>query len=449
MNNSATIKGGISFPQGHGSLMHNNRAYPKDRLPKNIDQDRTITNQKYEKNYKTVRAAYKDIFQKSVDEYNQKQKRADRKITSYYDKIQESKHGEHLFYEDVLQQGKKEIFDEHPELREVVKECLQEYVEKFEERNTHLKIIGAYIHMDEASPHLHLDYIPVADGYSNGMKQRNALDRAMKQMGFLPQKESKKNNATKMQKERERQVFKDICIAHGLEVEEEKSLNRNSLTPEEYRSAITTARDQGFKQAQTEFEELTKATADPSRNEHVKKALFSNDVKVPKEVQDKAQEALTIVGNLSQEKQRAEQEAQRIKAVANKTAENTKQRAQDMLDAANDFYQQQQAELDQAKQKAQEIEQQANAYRDEQRKQANQYWERVQRGAVDNLNAQYNNALDKKKLTAKQISQIYNTQNEFQQQLRQKMRYPNEYEQFKNKMQHIEYRRNTRSDDPR
>lgn len=52
--------------------------------------------------------------------------------------------------------------------------------------------------MDEASPHLHLDYIPVADGYSNGMKQRNALDRAMKQMGFLPQKESKKNNATKM-----------------------------------------------------------------------------------------------------------------------------------------------------------------------------------------------------------------------------------------------------------
>lgn len=58
-----------------------------------------------------------------------------------------------------------------------------------------------------------------------------------------------------------------------------------------------------------------------------------------------------------------------------------------MLDAANDFYQQQQAELDQAKQKAQEIEQQANAYRDEQRKQANQYWERVQRGAVDNLNA--------------------------------------------------------------
>ena len=334
MNNSATIKGGISFPQGHGSLMHNNRAYPKDRLPKNIDQDRTITNQKYEKNYKTVRAAYKDIFQKSVDEYNQKQKRTDRKITSYYDKIQESKHGEHLFYEDVLQQGKKEIFDEHPELREVVKECLQEYVEKFEERNTHLKIIGAYIHMDEASPHLHLDYIPVADGYSNGMKQRNALDRAMKQMGFLPQKESKKNNATKMQKERERQVFKDICIAHGLEVEEEKSLNRNSLTPEEYRSAITTARDQGFKQAQTEFEELTKATADPSRNEHVKKALFSNDVKVPKEVQDKAQEALTIVGNLSQEKQRAEQEAQRIKAVANQIAKNTTQEAQKKLDAA-------------------------------------------------------------------------------------------------------------------
>ena len=29
-----------------------------------------------------------------------------------------------------------------------------------------LKLIGAYIHMDEASPHLHLDYVPVAHGYS-------------------------------------------------------------------------------------------------------------------------------------------------------------------------------------------------------------------------------------------------------------------------------------------
>ena len=44
-----------------------------------------------------------------------------------------------------------------------------QYIEGFEDRNPGLELIGAYIHMEEASPHMHFDYIPVAEGYKNGV----------------------------------------------------------------------------------------------------------------------------------------------------------------------------------------------------------------------------------------------------------------------------------------
>ncbi len=94
---------------------------------------------------------YQEIFGDALEQYNSKQKRADRKIEDYYDHIQKSKNGEKLFYEDVVQWGKKEDFQK-PETRERAKEALVKYVEGFEERNPNLKLIGAYIHMDEASP---------------------------------------------------------------------------------------------------------------------------------------------------------------------------------------------------------------------------------------------------------------------------------------------------------
>lgn len=85
-----------------------------------------------------------------------------------------------------------EDFRAEPQLREKAKECLVEYARTFEARNPNLKLIGAYVHMDEASPHLHVDYIPVARGYKTGLQARNSLDKAMKQMGYTPVKESRK-----------------------------------------------------------------------------------------------------------------------------------------------------------------------------------------------------------------------------------------------------------------
>lgn len=216
--------------------MHNRREYEKYglRTPDNIDVSKSLENIILVD--KDIKQAYQEIFGEALEKYNCKQKRADRRIVDYYDHIKKSKNGEKLFYEDVVQWGDKDDF-QNPQTREKAKDALVKYVKDFEERNTNLKLIGAYIHMDEASPHLHLDYIPVAHGYSRGLETRNSLDKAMKQMGYQPEHESRKHNATKLWKDDERLFFGEICRNLGLEVEVERESTRKNLSVEEYKEA--------------------------------------------------------------------------------------------------------------------------------------------------------------------------------------------------------------------
>ena len=250
--------GRVSMPQGKGSQMHNRREYEKygKPTPDNIDVSKSHENITLVD--RDIKEAYREIFGEALDKYNAKQKRADRNIEDYCDHIKKSKNGEKLFYEDVVQWGSKDDF-QNPQTRERAKEALVKYVEGFEERNPNLKLIGAYIHMDEASPHLHLDYVPVAHGYSRGLSTRNSLDRAMKEMGFAPENESRKNNATKLWKENERSVFGEICRNMGLEVEAERKA-RGSLSVDEYKKA----RDQMIGEIEQEKEAIV-AEVEPLR----------------------------------------------------------------------------------------------------------------------------------------------------------------------------------------
>jgi hypothetical protein len=250
--------GRVSMPQGKGSQLHNRREYEKigKPIPDNIDVSKSSENIILVD--KDIKQAYREIFGEALEQYNAKQKRADRKIEDYCDHIKKSKNGEKLFYEDVVQWGSKEDFQK-PETRQKAKEALIEYVNTFQERNPNLKLIGAYIHMDEASPHLHLDYVPVAHGYTRGLATRNSLDKAMKEMGFQPEKESRKNNATKLWKESERSVFGEICRNMGLEVEAERKA-RGSLSVDEYKKA----RDQMIGKIEQEKEAIV-AEVEPLR----------------------------------------------------------------------------------------------------------------------------------------------------------------------------------------
>lgn len=253
------------MPQGRGNRQHNLRNYGEGKLPSNVDASRTEQNIVWKD--ETTAHAYHRIFDDAVSEYNAKQKRKDRQIKDYRTHILNSKNGEKEFYEDVLQWGKQEDFIEHPEWCDIAKECLLEYIEGFEDRNPGLELIGAYIHMDEASPHMHFDYIPVAEGYKTGVQKRNSLDRAMRNLiairtgsEYSPRPDEKDasgkctDNATKQWKEMERAHFKKICVRRGLVVDGEiKTPERDSLSVLEYKAEM---RKQEIQQLEAQEKEL-------------------------------------------------------------------------------------------------------------------------------------------------------------------------------------------------
>lgn len=240
------MKGSISFVQGKGSLMHNKREYEKyDRpMPENIDRNKITENLWIVD--RDLKEVYDEAFGEAIEKYNSKQTRKDRKITSYIDKIEKSKNGEKVFYEDVVQFGDKELFEKNPEARQTAKKCLIDYCKSFKERNPNLAVVGMYIHMDEKSPHVHIDYVPVAHGYSRGLEARNSLDKALKEQGIEIESgadEGRYNNVTKAWKNRERKAFKQICQEHGLEVAEEQPSHRAYLTPQRYREEVEKERE--------------------------------------------------------------------------------------------------------------------------------------------------------------------------------------------------------------
>ena len=226
----------ISFVKGKGSISHNNR----DFIAENVDRQRTEWNVEYIK--QPIREAYNQLFGEAIAEYNAKQKRKDRQVTDYLKDIKNSGNGEKQFYEIVVQIGKKDdtgVLDSEGNLSvdaKAASEILDEYARSFQERNPNLYLFNAVLHMDEATPHLHLDYIPVAHGYKTKMHTRNSLTKALQEMGIAPAV-SKTDNETTHWQEREREYLKGLCLERGIEVEI-LGVKRDNYTIPEYKAAI-------------------------------------------------------------------------------------------------------------------------------------------------------------------------------------------------------------------
>ena len=115
-------------------------------------------------------------------------------------------------------------------------EVLDRYARTFQERNPNLYLFNCVMHLDEATPHLHIDYIPVAHGYKNGMKTRNSLTKAFQQMGFA-KAVSRKQNETVAWQERERGYLTELCREKGIEIEV-LGVQRDNLSLPEYKAAM-------------------------------------------------------------------------------------------------------------------------------------------------------------------------------------------------------------------
>lgn len=227
---------GVSFSQNKGNLSHNERKF----YTNNIDIDRSKDNLQF---YSlSVEEAYKEYFGNAIDEYNRTQKRKDRlkSVDKYLFELRENEHkkgAEKPFYEIVVQIGDKNTCNilNNKEQAENAKNVLIEYVKGWQDRNPNLRVFNATIHMDETTPHLHLDYIPVATGYKQGLKVRNSLSKALECQG-LGKGVGRNDNASIRWQKQEREVIKDLAINHGFKIEE-KGVDRPHLSVSEYKRA--------------------------------------------------------------------------------------------------------------------------------------------------------------------------------------------------------------------
>ena len=162
---------------GKGSLNHNSRKFHA----KNTDPNRTHWNVEYcNENIKDV---YHELFDEALKRYNDKQTRKDRKIDDYYEKIRSGKQ-EKLFHEVILQIGDKDNMGSETMEGQLAAKILDEYMKGFQERNPTLRVFAAHLHLDEATPHLHIDFIPYVTGSKRGLDTRVSLKQALSSLGF-------------------------------------------------------------------------------------------------------------------------------------------------------------------------------------------------------------------------------------------------------------------------
>ena len=167
----------ISAMVGKGSVNHNSRKFKAE----NVDGERSHLNIDYCN--KPMKKIYHELFDEALKRYNEKQTRADRRIENYYEKIRNSKQ-EKPFHELILQIGDKENMSAESENGQLARQILDEYYRGFQERNPNLKVFSAHLHMDEATPHLHIDFVPFTTGSKRGLDTRVSLKQALAAQGF-------------------------------------------------------------------------------------------------------------------------------------------------------------------------------------------------------------------------------------------------------------------------
>lgn len=217
----------VSFRVDSGFLDHNNRVITAH----NVDILRTADNVTYTKI--DLMQFYEQVFGEALAEYNAKQKRADRQIPDYYEHVKNSGKGK-LFYEVVVQFGDLHDCGLGSENWNTAKSMLDNYMREFEQRNPNLKVFNAVMHLDESTPHLHIDFVPVAHKGQRGMPLKNSMSGALREQGFSSA--NRMENEWTAWSESERSVMEQILLKHGLR-REDKNVHRPHLSVEDFKKA--------------------------------------------------------------------------------------------------------------------------------------------------------------------------------------------------------------------
>ena len=219
------MKRTISAMRGKGSLSHNSRQF----IAENVDSSRTPLNVEYRN--EDIRAVYHELFDDALARYNEKQTRKDRVIEDYYEKIRTGKQ-EKLFEELIIQIGNKDDMNASSENGQLAQQMLDEYMQSFQQRNPTLRVFSAHLHMDEATPHLHIDFIPFTTGSKRGLETRVSLKKALGALGFAGG--TKSHTELNQWIEAEKQALASIMARHDIEWEQ-KGTHEEHLSVLDYK----------------------------------------------------------------------------------------------------------------------------------------------------------------------------------------------------------------------
>ena len=234
----------ISFTKGTGSTNHNDRVF----LTENVDKDRVQFNITYcnEK----IEDAYHKLFDESLEKFNERQTRADRRIENYYEKIRTGKQ-ENPIEEVIVQIGDKDNMGATTKNGQLAMKILDEYMKGFAERNPYMYVYSAHLHMDEATPHLHIDFIPFTTDSKRGLETRVSLKAALQKQGF--------NGGTRSCTERnewyesEKVALSKIMLEHGI-VWEQKGTHEKHKSVSEFKKQKLVEEVEALEEKKTDIE---------------------------------------------------------------------------------------------------------------------------------------------------------------------------------------------------
>lgn len=266
-----------------GVIAHNNRKF----FAKNVDQNRSADNVTYKSI--ELREFYHELFDDAVEKYNQTQ-RSNRKITDYYERIKNSKQ-EKLFEEIIVGFGNMKENCVGSDEWELKKQLCDEYMREFEKRNPNMKVFNAVLHLDEANPHLHIDFVPISTDKNrqHGLSTKVSMRQALCDQGFSPKRRNE--NGLMLWEESEREVMTGILRRHGLD-RDHKNNHRRHLTIGEYKAQ------------QAELEKMKAQT------EKIKANVAAATKKIPDEVT--AEEAAMLQNENALMQKKIEQQREQI-----------------------------------------------------------------------------------------------------------------------------------------
>lgn len=314
----------ISGMMGTGSLGHNNRNFHTE----NVDPTRSELNITLCR--ENLRQVYEDTFGEALAAYNAGKKKTRDKIPDYYRHIEKSKQ-EKLFHEVIFQIGNMENCHCGTPEGDRAAAALKQFAEEFQERNPHLRVFNSVIHLDEATPHLHLDFVPVATEQKRGLATRVSLKQALAQQGFTGQ--SKRETEWNAWVNSEKLVLEQIAQQHSFEVVHGDG-GRPHMSLPEYKEAA--------RELEAAKQELQAARAEVSELQAEKESLRETvqELKAVKKVSvnlEKIQPEETMMGNI---KGVTLPEIKKLKAMAVRGAEaeqkvKKQQQTIDRLEAEN------------------------------------------------------------------------------------------------------------------